>query len=114
MNGFFVTLFKKKSHVGTASHSCVEFQFSPPPAAKNNYEYESLTGGNGTSNNQSKDKATKKRKCETDSRIHTSGGSCSNQMKDSSNSDNAAPGKKTKTNVRDGRMLTLWKPKKRR
>jgi hypothetical protein len=101
MNGFFVALFKKKSNVGTGSHSCIEYKFSPPPVRK--------------------DQKSNKRK-------NQDAWDNDEQWSDSTNKKNSnASGKKSKKvavatevhekpakKVRDGRMLTVWKPKKRR
>lgn len=101
MNGFFVALFKKNSNIGTGCQSCVEFQFSPPAAA---VSYEK------SNTNQTKSKKNaKKRNLETGDQWPTVG---SKDMSDSIDH-SIVPLKKAKK-VRDGRMLTLWKPKKRR
>jgi hypothetical protein len=116
MNGFFVTLFKKKSHVGTGSQSCVEFQFSPLPAKKFESASNKLVD---TRPCEGKGKTAKKKR-KIDQRGDN--GQWSDQWSgiantsDSYNVDSESttvPKKKAKK-VKEGRLLTLWKPKKRR
>lgn len=121
MNGFFVALFQKKAHaIGAPSHSCVEFQFSPPPAERKQ---------GPISHSQGKGKG-KKRKQESDEKWGEEwtggGGDYSKKSRadvgsgEKASSTGAGAGGGGSMEVRpakkarEGRMLTLWKPKKRR
>jgi hypothetical protein len=110
MNGFFVALFKKKSHVGTGSESCVEFKFSPPPT--NKYESSEFA----KPDNQTKNKSANKRKIGAGDSTEqwSTNKKGSKESNSSSDFDSTLVPEKKKKKVRDGRMLTLWKPKKRR